>query len=86
MRADVVKKTGDARRQLRIAVIHRIDWLAHVQRLLLQQRHQLAGFPIAPGHKVCQLYDPSPRSANCRSVSPLDAEIVGVMVKCGAWR
>ena len=84
--ADVVEKTGEARRQLGVVVIHRVDRLTRVQRLPHQQRYQPARFPIASRHKVRQLDNARPRSANSRSVSPLEAEIVGSMAKCRACR
>ena len=58
--ADVVEKTGEARRQLGVVVIHRVDRLTRVQRLPHQQRYQPARFPIASRHKVRQLDNARP--------------------------
>ena len=68
--ADVVEKTGEARRQLGVVVIHRVDRLTRVQRLPHQQRYQPARFPIASRRiKSASWTMPAPRSANSRSVS-----------------
>jgi hypothetical protein len=79
-RADhVLHEAGDPRGERRVAVVDRVDGLAHVQRLPREQLHQLAAALIFARHEVRQAGDAQPASAICRSVSPLEEAIVGWM-------
>jgi hypothetical protein len=51
-RGQEVQKAGDARRQFRVAVVHRIDPLAYVRRVVHENLHQCAALAVGGGHEI----------------------------------